>query len=140
MALIGLGSNIDPARHLKAAARAIRGQYPDAVFSRVYRSRPVGMSGENFLNACCRVQTDLDATAFENWLKSLEQAEGREASHDPWEPRTLDLDLLMLGGQTMDEGLLRYAHVCVPAAELVDVISGTACNADTLHKLPDLTL
>jgi len=133
MALIGLGSNIDPALHLKAAARAIRGQYPDAVFSRVYRSRPVGMSGENFLNACCRVQTVLDATAFENWLKSLEQAEGREANHDPWEPRTLDLDLLMLDGRMLDETLLRYAHVFVPASELMDLPIAVSESGDIRH-------
>ena len=50
------------------------------------------------------------------------------------------IDLLMLGGQTMDEGLLRYAHVCVPAAELTDITARVTCNADTLYELLELTL
>lgn len=121
IALIGLGSNIDPIRHLRAAAMAIRLQYPDAVFSNVYRSRPVGMSGEDFLNACCCVRTTLGLTALTGWLKSLERAAGRASGHGSWEPRTLDLDLLMLGERIVDEGLFRYAHVHVPASELVDI-------------------
>ena len=121
MALIGLGSNIDPVRHLKTAAGEIRREYPDAVFSHVYRSRPVGMAGEHFLNACCRLRTGLGASELVDWLKSLEREAGREPIHDPWKPRTLDLDLLMLGERTLDEGLVRYGHVRIPAMELVEL-------------------
>jgi len=120
-ALIGMGSNIDPEHYLKMAAAAIRSEYPDVLFSHVYRSQPIGMSGGDFLNACCCLHTGLGTEATINWLKSLEQEAGRKPSHDPWEPRTLDLDLLMLGDRTLDEGLFQYDHVRIPAMELMDL-------------------
>ncbi len=51
----------------------------------------------------------------------MEDAQGRERSQGSWQPRTLDLDVLMFAGKVVDDELLRYAHAFVPAAELVDI-------------------
>ncbi len=117
--LVGMGSNIEPERHLLAAARAIRDHFPDVIFSRVYRSRAVGMAGEDFLNACCLLHTDMDLIALSTWLKALEDIHGRDRSRGSWRPRTLDLDVMMIGGHVVGDDLYRYAHAYVPASELV---------------------
>jgi len=115
-----MGSNIEPKRHLCAAAGAIRERFPDAVFSSVYRSVAVGMdNAADFLNACCLINTAMESSQLNAWLKLLEDAHERDRSQGSWKPRTLDLDVLMRGDEVMDDDLYRYAHVCVPARELV---------------------
>jgi 2-amino-4-hydroxy-6-hydroxymethyldihydropteridine diphosphokinase len=118
-ALIGMGSNIEPEKHLANAALQIRTKFPGTAFSRVYRSKAVGMAGEDFLNACCLVPSEMKSDELNVWLKRLEDAHGRDRSLGSWQPRTLDLDLLMFGGVVLDDNLYRYAHAHVPAAELV---------------------
>lgn len=120
-ALIGMGSNIEPEAHLLSAAREMRSRFAQIRFSAVYRSEAVGMEGDDFLNACCLIE---DAPAREQlvaWMKGLEDAHGRDRSEGSWKPRTLDLDLLVYGDEVVDDDLYRYAHVFVPAAELIPV-------------------
>jgi 2-amino-4-hydroxy-6-hydroxymethyldihydropteridine diphosphokinase len=120
-ALIGMGSNIEPERHLAAAAREIREAYPAARFSTTYRSPAVGMEGDDFLNACCLFETAQTRDQLEAWLKRLEDRHGRDRTAGSWRPRTLDLDLIFFGEVCHDPDLYRYAHVYVPAAELVEL-------------------
>ena len=118
--LIGMGSNIEPERYLCAAAVAIRRRFPETCFSAVYRSPAVGMEdAADFLNACCRLQSELSPQALGEWLKLLEDEHGRDRSLGSWRPRTLDLDLLMAGDEVLDDDLFRYAHAYVPARELM---------------------
>jgi len=132
--LIGMGSNIEPEQHLEAAAAAIRSRFPDVCFSSVYRSAAVGMQGAaDFLNACCRLQSELSAQQIGVWLKQLEDEHGRDRTHGSWKPRTLDLDLLMAGQEVLDEELFRYAHAYVPACELV-ALADADVNVSDLQK------
>ena len=119
--LIGMGSNIEPEQHLAAAANEIRAAFPDARFSSVYRSPAVGMAGDDFLNACCLIDTGQSRTELDAWLKRLEDKHGRDRTAGSWRPRTLDLDLILYGSDCLDADLYRHAHMYVPAAELVDL-------------------
>jgi 2-amino-4-hydroxy-6-hydroxymethyldihydropteridine diphosphokinase len=120
-ALIGMGSNIEPEQHLTAAVREIRKLFPSARFSTVYRSPAVGMQGDDFLNACCLIETDQSREGLAAWLKQIEDQHGRDRTAGIWRPRTLDLDLIFYGEMCLDPDLYRYAHVHVPAAELVEL-------------------
>ncbi|MDQ6987542.1 MAG: 2-amino-4-hydroxy-6-hydroxymethyldihydropteridine diphosphokinase [Mariprofundaceae bacterium] len=120
--LIGMGSNIEPKQHLKSAATALSAAFSEAEFSGVYRSAAIGMQdAADFLNACCLLQSDMQQDVLAGWLKQLEDAHGRDRSEGSWKPRTLDLDVLMAGGEVVDDELFRYAHAYVPARELVDL-------------------
>jgi len=119
-ALVGMGSNIEPEAHLTRAATELRERYPQVIFSTVYRSKAIGMEGEDFLNACCLITDTPDRAALVEWFKSLEDAHGRDRSEGSWKPRTLDLDLLMFDEEVLDDDLFRYPHVYVPASELID--------------------
>ncbi len=121
--LIGMGSNIEPERHLREAAAMLREAFSDVCFSRVYRSPAVGMEGDDFLNACALIETELDDAALVARLKAMERACGRDHAKGSWRPRTLDLDLLMRDGAILDEDVLQWAHVHWPARELVDLPS-----------------
>lgn len=119
--LVGMGSNIDPERHLQEAAETLRGAFPDARFSGVYRSPAIGMRGAmDFLNACCLLHADMPTDALVNWLKRLEDMHGRDRSQGSWKSRTLDLDVLM-AADVADNELFRYAHAYVPGCELLDL-------------------
>ncbi len=119
--LIGMGSNIEPEENLLHAARALRDEFGSVTFSSVYRSAAVGMDGADFLNACCRFKSDLSAANIKEQLKKMEDMQGRDRSEGSWKPRTLDLDLLMHGGEVVDDELYRYAHAYIPASELVQI-------------------
>src|SRR4051812_29850146 len=59
----------------------------------------------SFLNGVAKVDTTLDARALLDRLLEIEKELGRER-RDRWEPRPIDLDLLLYGDQSIEsEGL-----------------------------------
>ena len=118
-ALIGMGSNIDPIQHLQCAASEIRERFPSVRYSKVYQSAAIGMDGDDFLNACCLLTHVPEQQVLSKWLKALEDIHGRDRSKGSWKPRTLDLDVLMYDEKILDQDAFSYAHVFVPASELI---------------------
>jgi len=139
-ALIGMGSNIDPAAHLRQAAEALRAQFGVVRFSNVYRSAAVGMDGDDFYNACCLIETEMTQSALRDWLKGQEDRQGRDRSAGSWKPRTIDLDILIYGDAVVDDELYRYAHAFVPAAELLPELAARDQRSDQSLTLIDLRL
>ncbi|MBL1353767.1 MAG: 2-amino-4-hydroxy-6-hydroxymethyldihydropteridine diphosphokinase [Zetaproteobacteria bacterium] len=120
-ALLGMGSNIEPEKHLLEAAHTLRQKFPSICFSNVYQSKAVGMDGDDFLNACCLIYHVPEKEGLLACLKGIEDDYGRDRSKGSWKPRTLDLDLLMYAGVILDDDIYRYAHVFVPASELISI-------------------
>lgn len=119
--LVGVGSNINPKQHLIQAAKSLKSQFDSVVFASVYRSAAVGMEAGEFLNTCCLFFTHLSLLDTRLQLKELEDKQGRDRSQGSWQPRTLDLDILIYDGNVIDDELYRHAHAFVPAGELVDM-------------------
>jgi 2-amino-4-hydroxy-6-hydroxymethyldihydropteridine diphosphokinase len=127
---VGVGSNLgDRWAHLALAARGIRAEPRAALVraSRVYETAPVGGPPQpDYLNAALEVETTLPPEAFLALLRTIEKAAGRR--HDPvrWAARTLDLDLLLWGGEVIRRRGLVVPHpglhlrrfVLAPLAEL----------------------
>ncbi len=111
-AYVGLGANLgSPAQALQQAAQAI-GRLPSTsvtAVSSLYSSAPVDATGDDFVNAVARLETALTAHELLHELQAIELAFGRER---PFRnaPRTLDLDLLLYGGATIDERELQVPH------------------------------
>ena len=98
-AYVGLGANLGPARTNLAAAVAALAAHPavqDLRASSLYRSTPVDAQGPDFLNAVVGFNTALQPLDLLDLLQQLEQSAGRQRPY-PNAPRTLDLDLLLLG-------------------------------------------
>jgi 2-amino-4-hydroxy-6-hydroxymethyldihydropteridine diphosphokinase len=111
-AYVGLGGNLGDARAaLRAAVLALRHTEGCRVvaLSSLHRSAPVDAGGPDFINAVAALDTTLDAHALLDALQAIEQAQGRERPYRN-APRTLDLDLLLYGQQTLDTPRLSVPH------------------------------
>jgi 2-amino-4-hydroxy-6-hydroxymethyldihydropteridine diphosphokinase len=115
-AYLSLGSNLDPERHLRAAAAALREHFADVVFSSVLRTPAVGFDGPDFLNAAACVRTDLDPHALDAWLHALEAAHGRDRSAPRFSSRTLDIDIVFYDDLVIAPS--PGSHLQIPRPEL----------------------
>ena len=114
VALLSLGSNVEPERYLRLAATALRDRFPDARFSPVYRTAAVGFDGPDFLNAGAVLTSDLEPVELDAWLHALEDAHGRDRGGPRFSSRTLDIDLVFY-----DDRILRGpGHLQLPRPEL----------------------
>ena len=107
-AFLALGSNLgDRWSHLRCAVAAL----PDvAEVSAVYETAPVGGPDQGpFLNCVVRLETDLDARGLLEVAQDQELVAGRVRG-ERWGPRTLDVDVLWVDGQTVDEPDLEVPH------------------------------
>lgn len=112
-AYIGLGSNLDgPIEHVQRALRELDEltQTRLVIASNLYRSDPMGPVGQpDYINAVAAVQTRLDAEALLSELQCLE-AQHKRVRREHWGPRTLDLDLLLYGNDTIHTQRLVVPH------------------------------
>ncbi len=149
-AYVGLGANLgDPAVRVRAAIAALS-QLPGTrlvAASSLYRTAPIGyLEQPDFVNAVAAVDTNLAAATLLAALRGIEAVHGRERPF-PNAPRTLDLDLLLYGGETIAEPELVVPHprmherafVLAPLAEIAPdaVIPGRGRVAPLLAALPD---
>jgi 2-amino-4-hydroxy-6-hydroxymethyldihydropteridine diphosphokinase len=128
--LLGLGSNVGERRaHLQAAVDALpRAGVQVLASSCTYDTDPVGelLEQPSFLNACVRIATALEPLELLDAVKLLERDLGREAGGPRHGPRTIDIDLLLLGELELrnermtlpHEQLLSRRFVLIPALEL----------------------
>lgn len=113
-AYIGLGSNlVEPQAQVRAgqAALATLPQTTVEACSALYASAPVGLTNQpDFVNAACRVRTQLPARALMQALLTIEKQHGRVRGGEKGGPRTLDLDLLLYGDLVLNDLDLTLPH------------------------------
>ena len=124
-AFLALGSNLgDREQHLRDAIAGI----PDIVaVSPIYETGPIGGSpGQRlYLNAVVELDTRLSPRDLLEVCRRLESAAKRVRA-ERWGPRTLDVDVLLVGDLTVDEPDLQVPHprmwerafVLIPLADL----------------------
>ena len=108
-AYLGLGSNLGDRRaHLRAAVDAL----PDVVaVSPVYETEPVGGPPDQqpYLNLVVALETTCSPRQLLELGQALETAAGRVRT-EPDGPRTLDVDVLLVGDLKVDEPDLVVPH------------------------------
>lgn len=127
--LLGLGSNVGERRaHLQAVVDGL-GYVGVRVLacSSTYDTDPVGelLDQPSFLNACLRIETELEPLELLDAVKALEHELGRSdgVRHGP---RAIDIDILLLGELQLRDARMTLPHeqlllrrfVLVPALEL----------------------
>jgi len=147
IAYVGLGAN------LGARERSIRdaaGQIGAKRLSTIRETEPWGITDQpRFLNAVAEVETDLTARGLLGRLLGVERELGRVRDGERWGPRTIDLDLLLFGSETIEEAGLTVPHprlherlfVLEPLAELAPelVVPGKGDVGSLLAKLQSLS-
>jgi len=124
-AFVGVGSNLgDREAHLSSALRGLPGV---VAVSRLYETEPVGgPEGQGlYLNLVVELDTELGPRGLLEVARGLEEAAGRERGVRNG-PRTLDVDVLLVGDAVVDEDDLVVPHprmferrfVVEPLAEL----------------------
>ncbi|MDT0200599.1 2-amino-4-hydroxy-6-hydroxymethyldihydropteridine diphosphokinase [Nocardioides sp. AE5] len=80
--------------------------------SGVYETEPVGspVEADNFFNAVVLIDTTLSAATLMDRCLAIEDAFHRERPVEPNSPRTLDVDLIVVGDRRSDEDFLRLPH------------------------------
>jgi 2-amino-4-hydroxy-6-hydroxymethyldihydropteridine diphosphokinase len=109
---IGIGSNLGDARdNVERAAQRLAGIRNTRFVgqSSLFRTAPLEANGDDYVNAVVRIDTRLTASQLLQALQAIEQDFGRERPY-PNAPRTLDLDLLLYGSQTMSTDTLTVPH------------------------------
>ena len=114
-AYIGLGSNLgDREATLSEAlcALAANGAVRVLSVSSLYETDPVGPPPQGpYFNVAVGIETSLGPIELLDELQRLEAQAGRVREGVPrWSARTLDVDLLLYGEQTIDEPRLQVPH------------------------------
>jgi 2-amino-4-hydroxy-6-hydroxymethyldihydropteridine diphosphokinase len=114
-AYVALGSNLGDREQTIQDAVAALGSEPDveiAAVSGLIETEPVGyLDQPRFVNGVVALDTRLSARALLELLLDVERRFGRSRAGVPAQgPRTLDLDLLLYGGDELDEPGLQVPH------------------------------
>jgi 2-amino-4-hydroxy-6-hydroxymethyldihydropteridine diphosphokinase len=128
-AYIGIGSNIgDRIAHCAGAVKELE-RIPGfhvVEVSQWFLTEPVGVDGQDwYLNGAVAADVEISARALLDHLLAIEKKMGRVRKRR-WEPRILDLDLLLFGNEIIRENGMTIPHplmhqrrfVLVPLAQM----------------------
>jgi 2-amino-4-hydroxy-6-hydroxymethyldihydropteridine diphosphokinase len=108
LAYVGLGSNLGDRDALILRAAELIGAKR---LSSLIETEPWGRREQPmFLNAVAEIETPLAPRQLLVHLLDVERSLGRERIGPRWGPRTIDLDLLLYGDETIDERGLVVPH------------------------------
>ncbi len=113
-AYVGLGANLGDRAATLARAVELLGQRPlieIVAVSSFRETDPVGyLDQPRFLNAAVALDTSLRPDALLGALLDVERELGRTREGPRYGPRTVDLDLLLIDGVTLDDPALTLPH------------------------------
>jgi 2-amino-4-hydroxy-6-hydroxymethyldihydropteridine diphosphokinase len=143
LAYVGLGANLgDREGAIRRAAQLIGAHR----LSAISETEPWGVTDQpSFLNAVAEIEWDGPPRELLDRLLAVERELGRVRDGTRWGPRSIDLDLLVFGSETVDEPGLTVPHphlherlfVLEPLAELAPelVVPGRGTVATLLSEL-----
>jgi 2-amino-4-hydroxy-6-hydroxymethyldihydropteridine diphosphokinase len=110
-----IGSNLgDRLGNVQGAVDALQ-DTPDVIVvdvSSVYETLPFGgpPGSPEFLNIVVIAETTLEPSTLVERAFAIEDAYGRTRDGERWGPRTLDVDLIMVGNAVVDQEDLKLPH------------------------------
>ncbi|ELY4003521.1 2-amino-4-hydroxy-6-hydroxymethyldihydropteridine diphosphokinase [Cronobacter dublinensis] len=149
LAYIALGSNLaEPLSQVNDALAALA-QIPHSrivATSPFYRTPPLGPQDQpDYLNAAVALETALAPEALLDNTQRIELQQGRVRKAERWGPRTLDLDILLFGNETIHTERLTIPHydmknrafMMLPLAQIAPALRfpDGECVAEVLERL-----
>lgn len=146
---LGLGANLGDARQTLKDAVVCLAQHAGITItgrSHFYRTAPVDAHGDDYVNCAVMLETGLSAQQVLRLCQTIEHHFGRERPYKN-APRTLDVDVLLYGAQTLHypdltiphPRIARRAFVLMPLNDLNPdlMIPGHGRVADLLGAVAD---
>ena len=123
---VAAGSNVQPEVNLALALRELRAAFPGVRSSAAYRNAAVGFAGPDFINLVVGFSSAMGVPAVLAELHRIESLCGRPRAAPKWEPRAMDLDMLLYGDLICDvpglilprPDLLKRPYMLGPMAEI----------------------
>jgi len=144
IAYLGLGSNLgDREENIARALDGLSKKVKVEQVSSLYDTSPVGNTEQpRFLNAVCKISTELSPKKLLAFAKAIEKKLGRQIPPFPNAPRIIDIDILLYGNQTLQTPSLTIPHprmferafVLVPLAQIAGDLLITN-NSQTISQL-----
>ncbi len=111
---IAIGSNLaSPLSQVEAAIGALK-QLPESkvvAVSPFFRTPPLGPQDQpDYLNAAVALDTMLSPLELLDNTQEIERQQGRVRKAERWGPRTLDLDIMLYGNDTIENERLTIPH------------------------------
>ena len=128
---VSVGSNIDRHINIYAGVNVLRQRYGTLQLSSIYETEAVGFDGDPFFNLVVMFETEEPPLTVNEFLKAVEEMQGRDHLADKFSSLTLDMDILLYGVEEINlpgvegprEEIFRYAFVLQPLAEIApDII------------------
>ena len=117
LAFIGLGSNLEgPRKQINTALSSLDDLREVEVLkiSSFYQSKPLfGMTGPDYLNVVCKIETRLGALDLLSKCQLIENNQHR-IREIRWGSRTIDLDILLYGDE-----IISTQELIVPHPEMI---------------------
>lgn len=137
---IALGSNIgNRAGYLHAALNEMSSYVTIVETSHLYETIPMLVTDQPlFLNAVCKVSTQLSPSELLRAVKETEAALGRTRSIR-YGPRVIDLDILFYDDAVIDTPHLKIPHLLMPERDFV-LAPLLDLDRELLHPLLDVTV
>jgi len=130
---LSIGSNIEPATHIRQVLNLLAQEFGSISLSKVYESEAVGFDGDNFMNLVVVAEVETSLQGISLRLKKIEDQLGRDRQQPKFSGRTMDIDILTYGDESgvecglslPREEITRNAFVLLPLSEMLP---------DTVHK------
>lgn len=155
---VGVGSNVDPHQNVVAALEHLLAKVTITGVSTFYQTAPLERPDQPaFANGVFSLTTDLAPVQVKQLLCAVEVSLGRRRTGDRHAPRTIDLDLLILGDFVSEDERLplpdpdirRRSFVARPLLELApdlilpdsgERLSDVEATASDPELVPDVEL
>ena len=124
---LGLGSNIEPEKHLDITLHKLVATFGDLDLSQFYRTAAIGFDGQSFINMAAGFETAFSVQEVTDFCQKIEREVGRRRESEiPGGSRCIDIDLLLFESVSSDDDLpeprsdiREFAYAAVPLAELI---------------------